>query len=92
MSHSVPGVNMQNSGTLQDRRAVMSPLDTDVRSLYSFKGGKRGSRSQVCGFISTYTTHHSGGEVGGGAMQRKQRTGGDGKSGETEQNQAETAL
>lgn len=34
VNHSVPGVNVQNR-TLQDRRAVMSPLDTDIRSLFA---------------------------------------------------------
>lgn len=33
MNHSVPGVNMQDVSTLQDRLAEMLPLDTDLRSV-----------------------------------------------------------
>lgn len=34
VNHSVPGVNMQEERTLQDRQAVMLPLDTDLRSAF----------------------------------------------------------
>lgn len=65
VNHSVLGVNMQDISTLQDRLAVMLPLDTDLRSVcrvfFSLLGAKRKLILDLCLNSNLHNTSHRGG-------------------------------